>query len=237
MPERQSTVSALITCEHAGNEVPGRWGFLFEGQAEVLNSHRGFDRGSLELGVALADRLRAPLLTGTVTRLLVDLNRPARHPRHFSEFTRDLAPTERERIDVEYWKPHWERYGECLQRLPGRIVHIACHSFVPVLGGRVRGADIGLLYDPSRARERAWCHSLAKQIRAILPDLKVRMNYPYRGTSNGMGQQHRAHFSDERLITMELEINQSLCDRRDWPELLGKLSRATEWVLQAEIEP
>lgn len=31
----------LVTCEHAGNEVPERWRHLFMGEEKLLTSHRG----------------------------------------------------------------------------------------------------------------------------------------------------------------------------------------------------
>ncbi|WP_263405551.1 N-formylglutamate amidohydrolase [Wenzhouxiangella sp. AB-CW3] len=198
------------------------------GHESELDSHRGYDRGSLQVAEVLAQRLKAPLLVGRVTRLLVDLNRSADHRQHFSEFTRRLPAAERHRLDLEYWHPHWGRYRMYLNTLPGRILHLACHSFVPVLEGRERHADIGLLYDPARKHEREWCGGLAARIRSHLPDLRVRRNYPYRGSSNGMGQQHRQFLPESRLISVELEINQALCDRGDWSSLLQELAEFVE---------
>lgn len=236
MRGRKPDLSALITCEHACNTVPERWQHLFAGAPGLLDSHRGYDRGSLEVAQVLARRLDAPLLTGEVTRLLVDLNRSASHPQHFSAFTRGLSREERESLDARYWKPHWGRYLEYLNELPGRVIHLACHSFVPVLDGKTRNTDIGLLYDPARRRERAWCRALAGRLRSNSPQLRVRMNYPYRGTSNGMGQQHRRRFHDSRLITVELEINQTLCDRKGWPGLVHALAAAVEWAMEMEAK-
>ncbi len=234
MPARQPTVSPLITCEHAGKAVPGEWQHLFEGRQSLLDSHRGYDRGSLDVGQALAASLSAPLLAGTVTRLLVDLNRSRGHPRHFSELTRRLPAADKDRVDAEFWWPHWSRYREYLEHLPGQIVHIACHSFVPVLDGKFRTADIGLLYDPKRRREASWCGRLADAIERRLPAVRARMNYPYRGTSNGMGQQHRPLFNDQRLITMELEVNQRLCECDGWSGVVSGLVDAVGETLHKE---
>ncbi len=234
MSAGQQAVSPLITCEHGGNAVPERWRYLFREHESLLDSHLGFDRGSLDVARALARKLRAPLLFGRYTRLLVELNRSADHPRHFSKFTRVLPAGERQMLDDEYWRPHWARYGQLLHGLPGRVVHVACHSFAPVLHGREREVDVALLYDPARAGERAWCRLLADRIRSVSPDLRVRMNYPYRGTSNGMGQQHRQWFGDECLITVELEVNQALCDREDWTGVVHLLTDTIEWSLHRE---
>ena len=33
------------------------------------------------------------------------------------------------------------------------MIHLSSHSFTPELDGKVRKADIGLIYDPARQRE------------------------------------------------------------------------------------
>ena len=76
----------LITCEHAVNRVPRAYRDLFRGRRRVLTTHRAFDYGALQLAKRFASRLEAQLVTGNVTRLLVDLNRSLSNPSIFSEF-------------------------------------------------------------------------------------------------------------------------------------------------------
>ncbi|NEZ04062.1 N-formylglutamate amidohydrolase [Wenzhouxiangella sp. XN201] len=231
MPGPESPVSVLITCEHARNEVPPRWQPLFAGHEALLDSHRGWDPGSLDLARSLSTALSAPLLAGRVTRLLIDLNRSAGHPARFSELTRQLAPADRRRIEAEYWQPHWQAFGDFLAASAAPVVHLACHSFVPVLEGVERRADIGLLYDPRRPSERAFAAELRAAIGRCLPGLRVRMNQPYRGTANGIGQQHRRRYDGRRLITLEIEINQALVAARAWSARVEALSGAVREVL------
>lgn len=229
MSTSNAAISWLVTAEHASNAVPARWRSLFADHDGLLASHRGWDPGSDELAAALSEPLRAPLMRGRVTRLLVDLNRSANHPRRFSEISRALPDADRQQLVEEYWQLHWERYRACIDALPGRVVHVACHSFTPVLDGQVRTTDIGLLYDPSRPLEAGFCRAFGDRLRAAFPDLRIHMNQPYRGISNGLGQQHRCIYPDGRLTTFEIEINQRLFDSRHWralvqriPELLQK---------------
>jgi predicted N-formylglutamate amidohydrolase len=231
MPGRRPPVSVLISCEHAGNAVPPEWRMVFVGHEELVDSHRGWDPGSLELGRSLSAVLEAPLLAGQMTRLLIDLNRSAGHPARFSELTRQLAPADRRRIEAEYWQPHWRAFGDFLAASSAPVVHLACHSFVPVLEGVERKADIGLLYDPRRASERAFAAELRAAIGRCLPGLRVRMNQPYRGTANGIGQQHRRRYDGRRLITLEIEINQALVAARAWPGRVDALSGAVREVM------
>ncbi|MEE4303697.1 MAG: N-formylglutamate amidohydrolase [Wenzhouxiangella sp.] len=233
MPGSKPPVPVLITCEHASRRIPGRFAQLFAGRESELAGHRGWDPGTADLGRALARRLDAPLLAGRMSRLLIDLNRSAGHTRRFSEVTRRLPAGERERIERDWWLPHWRAYREFLESADGRVFHLACHSFTPVLDGRERQVDIGLLYDPSRAPEKRFCRSLAREIGSRLPDLRVRMNVPYRGTANGLGQQHRRVFGPDRLVTIELEVNQALVDAEDWPGTMAGLVEAVAAALAA----
>lgn len=226
MPGRKSTVPVLISAEHASCSVPEEWAGLFAGHQAVLQSHRGWDPGTAELAAALATRLNAPLLVGEATRLLVDLNRSCGHPRHFSEFTRTLPVRDRNELVRRYWQPHWSAYRQHIERARSMLVHLACHSFTPELNGKPRTADFGVLYDPSRPRETALARVIAEGMRALRPQLTVRMNYPYRGTANGMGQQHRRWFSQQRLLTLELEINCRLLPRPEWDVTLDALVEA-----------
>ena len=72
--------SFLITCEHGGNRVPAPYRRLFRGRRALLDSHRGYDPGALVMARALAAAFTAPLVTSTVSRLLIDLNRSTGHP-------------------------------------------------------------------------------------------------------------------------------------------------------------
>ncbi len=59
----------------------------------------------------------------------------------------------RERLLVLHYQPYRDRVEALVAKAIAagrRVVHISSHSFTPVLDGRVRNADIGLLYDPAR---------------------------------------------------------------------------------------
>ena len=51
----------LLTCEHGGNRVPAEFARLFRGKRNLLDSHRGYDPGALELARTCARRLKVPL--------------------------------------------------------------------------------------------------------------------------------------------------------------------------------
>jgi predicted N-formylglutamate amidohydrolase len=92
----------------------------------------------------------------------------------------------------------------------GRVLHIAVHSFAPVLDGAVRNADIGLLYAPGRRLEAALAARLHHAIARIEPDLRVRRNYPYRGGEFGLTEWLRRQFPAPSYVGFEIECNQGL---------------------------
>src|SRR6202035_816173 len=171
----------IITCEHGGNRIPARYRRLFRGQRALLDSHRGYDPGSLVMAKALARACRAPLVASTVSRLLIDLNRSIGHPQLFSAVTRAAPAQIRAQIVEQYYRPHRMQ----VERLVGqavsrghRVIHISSHSFTAELDGRVRGADVGLLYDPGRRGETEVCARWKESLAASAPKLRVRRNYP-----------------------------------------------------------
>lgn len=209
----QRHAGLVLTCEHGGKRVPREHAGLFRGAAKVLDSHRGWDPGALDLGRRMARRTGRALHASTWTRLLVEPNRSVHNPRIWSEFTRDLPRAERERILERYWRPHRREVEAALDaavRQAGSVLHVAVHSFTPVLYGERRNADIGLLYDPRRPRERALAKRWKALLGALAPELRVRVNYPYLGTSDGLTTAQRKRFPDRRYAGFELELNQAL---------------------------
>jgi predicted N-formylglutamate amidohydrolase len=201
----------LITCEHGGNRIPAPYRHLFQGREAMLHTHRGYDFGALRVAREAARALSAPLLASVVSRLLIDLNRSPRHPRLYSEATRNTPAALRQEIFTRCYLPYrGEGERRIAQAIAGgaRVVHVSCHSFTPELDGKVRNNDIGLLYDPAREAEAQLCRRWQSALRAAAPDLRVRMNYPYAGTSDGFTVHLRRRFPAERYLGIELEINQ-----------------------------
>ncbi len=208
-----SRLCLLITCEHGGNRVPAAYAALFREQADLLTSHRGYDPGALTLARELARSFHAPLIYATVSRLVVDLNRSLGHPRLYSEVTRPLPRRERQAILARHYLPYRrkvERWVEECIAAGQSVLHIASHSFTPVLDGEVRRADVGLLYDPGRAGEKQLCLRWQNALRMRAPGLTVRRNYPYTGRSDGLTAWLRRRFPAERYLGIELEVNQRL---------------------------
>lgn len=224
----------VITCEHGGNRVPRNYASVLRPLRAMLKTHRGFDPGALRLALDLAAATGAPLDASTTTRLLVDLNRSIDHPDVFGPTTRDMPELERKRIIADHYQPYRsavERRIADLVRAGHPVMHISVHSFTPVLRGRTRKADIGLLYDPSRKRESAFVDAWAAALGLVNDAARVRRNYPYKGTSDGFTTYLRTLHADARYAGIELEVNQQLVRRGGAAWLRSRASIVTALLL------
>lgn len=228
----------LVSCEHGGNRIPLPYRSLFQTVQHrlLLDSHRGFDPGALIMARELARILTAPLVASTVSRLLIDLNRSLGHPHLYSEVTRDTPAEVRRNIVDRYYLPYRTKAENRIGQAVGdgkRVVHISCHSFTPEYDGKVRNADIGLLYDPTRSGELELCGHWKDALKDCGPELKVRRNYPYAGKNDGFTAYLRRRFPPEAYIGIELEINQKhiLKAGRSWAALRATLIKSLRRAL------
>lgn len=218
MPE-VSALAVIVSCEHGGNHVPPEYAPLFEAHMALLNTHRGCDAGALYMARHLSRALQAPLYASETTRLLVDLNRSLDQPTLFSEITRKLPGAVREKILANYYRPYRDEVEKAVASAIAqgrRVLHISSHSFTPVLDGKARETEIGLLYDPARTSERSLCDAWLEELQRALPDMRVRLNYPYRGTSDGLTAHIRTRHAGDTYAGLELEINQKLVGDAFW---------------------
>lgn len=226
----------LLTCEHGGNRIPRQYAALFRGARAELESHRGWDPGALELARLLSKTLRAPLLATTWSRLLVEGNRSLHNRNLWSTRTRALPRAEREQILERYWRPHRSDVERAVARAASqgsRVVHVAVHSFTPRLRGEVRNADVGLLYDSTRARETALAQRWKASLRDSDPHLRVRYNYPYRGGSDGLATSLRRQHAPGSYLGLELEVNQALLSSTGWRRAGAALASSLELALDS----
>jgi predicted N-formylglutamate amidohydrolase len=152
-----------------------------------------------------------------VSRLLVELNRSPHHPALFSEISRRIPRPERERILARYYWPHWKGVLQAVTdgAAEGKqVIHLAVHTFTPVLVGEIRLVEMGILYDPGRDAERAFARRWREALRVLLPEgetgLRIRFNQPYRGTSDSLPTWLRKRFPPQSYLGVEMEVNQGL---------------------------
>jgi len=218
---KQSTREILIlTCEHASNKLPAAFKKVVP--AEVLKTHRAYDIGAVQVFRKLVKFAKPEFYCeGKFSRLFVDLNRTITNKSAFSDYLRDNENAKAQATT------YWNEYRAAIEKFvasslssPKRtplknrvaksaptIIHLGIHSFTPTLNGKVRNTDIGILYDPTRPQERAYANVIKAEIKRLYPAMKVRFNYPYKGTSDGLTTTLRKKFGP-RFVGIEIEINQ-----------------------------
>lgn len=221
----------VVTCEHAGNEVPEAFRELFAGYDQLLDSHRGWDPGAAELARVIARRLGVSPHLYPWTRLLIEVNRSEGHRALFSRISRSLDPDERQVVLNEYYRPYRARVTEALTQAietSGRVLHLGIHTFTPVYEGRPRTIDVACLDDPRRPLERAFTDGFLRELRIRRPTLRPARNRPYRGWSDGLTTTLRSHFPGDTYLGIELEISQAfpLGDPTAWRTLQGDVAAA-----------
>jgi len=211
----------IVSCEHGGNRAPLPFSKLFS--RRFLDTHRGYDPGALALARDFAAATGAPLFYSTVSRLLVELNRPLDHPQLFHL---PLPERVREALLRRYYFPYWNAVHKAAQR-GRRVLHLSCHSFTPKLRAVRRTTDIGLLFDPERPAEAAFCRRWRDAILELSPTLRVRYNDPYPGVFPSLVDSLRKELG-RRYVGIQIEVNQRFPrgDARHWRALRRALVAA-----------
>ena len=212
MPAGKPNVQAMklvLTCEHAFPDIPEKYQKLFNVDPDVLKTHEAFDPGAFDLFGSLK-KIADFSYYQEIGRLLVESNRSLNHQKIFSRFALHLSENEKKEILETYYFPYRRKIENRIHKFLERgseVVHLSIHSFTPVLYDKTRNADIGILYDPAKEREKEIASLLKSQILENYPDLKVRFNYPYLGKSDGFTTSLRKMYATG-YSGIELEINQ-----------------------------
>ncbi|MBR6832779.1 MAG: N-formylglutamate amidohydrolase [Fibrobacter sp.] len=200
----------MLTCEHASNRLPAA--FKKAIPAEVLKTHRAYDIGALAVFRKLVKFAKPEFYCeGKFSRLFVDLNRTITNKSAFSEYYEQLDKATASKVKAQA-TAYWSEYRTVIEKFvkanaKKEIIHLGIHSFTPELNGKVRNTDIGILYDPSRPKECELAQVIKAEIKRLHPEMKVRFNYPYKGTSDGLTTTLRKKIGP-RYAGLEIEINQ-----------------------------
>lgn len=217
---RFSDQQILVSCEHASNRLPDG----MNAPGGLLDLHIAWDPGAMEIAERLRRMFDAPLHAGEYSRLVVDLNRTVgnsmlirrRSDGHPIPFNRGLVAAEVERRILEYYLPYRRAVSDGVASIieeQGRCVHLCIHTYTPQLADKVRGNDIGLLYDRHRQPEAALVHELRDAL-VERTGLVVWLNRPYSGTADGILPRIREIHDERAYVAIELEVNQKFANGR-----------------------
>ena len=219
----------VISCEHGGNHVPDAYQYLFSGHQQMVESHRGWDPGALDVAKFLANQLHASLFYHTTTRLLIELNRSLHHPDLFSEFSHSLSEEVKKQLinDIyETYRNQVEKHIIEHIRNGQNVIHLSVHTFTPIFNSIRRTVDIGLLFDPDRPEELTFCTAWKKKLKTALPEKRIRFNEPYLGKDDGFTTYLRTKFPSTRYVGIEIEVNQQYIEQPEWQGIQQALAHS-----------
>lgn len=221
----------LLLGDHAGNRVPQRLGTLGL-RPEELVRHIACDIGVGELGRSLSRMLDAPFVEQRYSRLVVDCNRSIGFADSIAAVSDGtvipgndcLASDAAGQRYTEIFHPYHDEIARMIDdrmALGRPTILVSLHSFTPVMDGKARPWDIGVLYESGDIRfartmlielERAgdWC---------------IGDNEPYRMDETDFTVPRHAYAN--ALPYVELEIRQDHLRTTDGMEYVGRYLAST----------
>lgn len=203
----------LLTCEHAGNEIPNFLKDKLVIPKKVLSSHRAYDPGAYEVFKICEKVLKKKGHSFHTSRLVIEGNRPLADGGLFSKYSILLEDSDKQKLISMHTK-HWNK-ARSFGKRKKRVFHFAIHTFTPVLKGEKRLVDIGILFDPKNILELRVAKKLKKHL--DLSGLNVAFNKPYSGKSPGLTTTLREEFKNYSGI--EIEVNQRFIRQKRFKEV------------------
>jgi predicted N-formylglutamate amidohydrolase len=218
----------VLVCEHASNRMPERYRRLGLSEHDLLR-HIAWDMGALEVAQACAERLDAPLISATYSRLLLDLNRPLDADDSIVVHSEDtpipgnceLAADERRLRHDAIYQPFHHALEQLIDARVARgqaTTLLSMHSFTPSYHGVARPWHVGVLAE----HDRRLADDLLAAFRAD-PALCVGDNLPY-APKQGVYHSMDRHGQRRGLACAMIELRNDLIahttTQRAWADRL-----------------
>ncbi|MEL7265762.1 MAG: hypothetical protein AAFP69_13265, partial [Planctomycetota bacterium] len=177
----------------------------------------GFDPGAASAARHFAGMLSAPLMLSNVSTQFIDVSRSRGHSRRIGPIAKKLEASLREKLLHQHYDQYRQRLLDAVRfciRDAGYVIHLSVRTFAAKRkDGSPRRTDVGLLYDPSREEERELSIDLVDELWYELPMLRVRRNYPSRGTIDSIHRYLRDQFADDEYIGIAMHLNRNWLNR------------------------
>ncbi len=221
----------VVLCDHASNRIPEAFGTLGLTPADV-SAHIAWDPGALGVSLRLSERLDAPLVYPTVSRLVIDCNRDPSASDLIPEISESttipgnakLSEVERAARIAAVHTPYHDAVTSLLDSRDAATMHsvlVAVHSFTPVYKGVARPWQVGLIADNDRRLFTPMIAALTS-----LPDLTVGDNQPY-SAADGVYYTLTRHGEGRDLACIMIEIRNdqlaSAAAEQAWGDRLADL--------------
>lgn len=149
--------SLILTCEHAGYEIPEEYCNLGI-DVKMLDTHIARDKGCKEITEKIAENLGCFAIMGKYSRLLVDLNRRSTEDELIIKESDKVIIPKNKNVDAReyekrlkfYYYPYYEAIEKQIDYLRAngkKPIIFSIHSYTPQLkGGNYRPWHAGILY-------------------------------------------------------------------------------------------
>ncbi len=182
---RHAPSPLVFICDHASNRIPAEFSGLGLSRRDRMR-HIAWDPGALDVAKALARHFHAPLVAGTVSRLVVDPNRAPDAADLIPVHSEDTAipgnagidAGERARRIAAYHAPFHDAISALIDARAARGIEsvlVCVHSFTPVYRQVARPWPIGLI----PGRRDGLSLALRDALAETEPDLAIGWNEPY----------------------------------------------------------
>ena len=177
--------SILIVADHASNFIPDEYNNLGLSQ-ELIESHIAYDIGVKQLALELSEKLKAHLVMGDYSRLLIDLNRGIMDPTLISSISHGIKIVQNYRLSSRDKKFRVNRIYNNYHNTIYKIIKrekinliISLHSFNPYYKKKKRNIKFGILSNSDRRYSNIIIEILSKK------GYRVGDNQPYEGNLAG----------------------------------------------------
>ena len=197
---------------------------------QKIKSLLNVDRSAVEIGKYISSSLRVPFCANPFSIELVDVTKDVKQRNLFGGPFPKLPQETQKQLLSEIHEPYFQRVCTAIESLLDEndfVIHFSLRTFPLRSKGTIRRTDVGLLYDSSNTDEVELCADLVDDMWYRAPMLKVRRNYPRRGSEMGITRRLRKHFARRDYVGIELWLN------RAWA---GRCVRLREEALEAMTE-
>lgn len=170
-----------------------------------------------EIADELAGMLGARLIKNEIHPDLIDVSRSLHHRQLFGSAVKNWSPEKRQRLVDLAYHPYRDRVQSEIAKILNQFtfaIHLSVRTFDLIDGGKRVRTDVGLLYDPARSDEQDLCVDWIDELYYEFPNLRVRRNYPRRGTVDSLTKWMRGQFPPAQYLGIEVWFNRAWAARR-----------------------
>lgn len=214
----------LLLCDHASSAVPPDIDLGID--PALLDKHIAIDIGAAAVTRALAEKLGAPAILATVSRLVIDLHREPDHIGLIPHRSDGHQVPGNEAVDkaariARFHAPYHRLIRDQVRAQRPRLI-LSIHSFTPCLehGGTDRPWEVGVLYN----RDTRAAHPTVKFFREhgfVTGD-----NEPYSGRL--LNATLNRHAEGQGIPSVAIEIRNDLirdaAGAEEWASVLAELA-------------